>query len=80
MPMNFFKGEVFCSRYGLFIDAHANPQGHRSLFDILYLIDGQHSVEDIAAICKIQASNVEGVLIELARHGLVQWEAGSTQS
>jgi len=27
-PVNLFRGEVFCSRYGLFIDAYQNPEGN----------------------------------------------------
>jgi hypothetical protein len=27
-------GEAFCWRYGLFVDAYTNPQGHRAFFDI----------------------------------------------
>lgn len=75
LPRNLFKGEVFCSRYGLYVDIAKNPQGHRALFDILYLIDGRHSVEDMAAICKVPLSTVQDVLTELARHGLVAWDS-----
>ena len=37
VPLNRFRGEPFCSRYGIFVDGYANPQGHRALFDILFL-------------------------------------------
>ncbi|HYF36180.1 MAG TPA: DUF4910 domain-containing protein, partial [Prosthecobacter sp.] len=74
IPLNLFKGEVFCSRYGLYVDVNKNPDAHRALFDILYLIDGLHSVEDMAAICKVPISTVLDVLAELARHGLVKME------
>jgi aminopeptidase-like protein len=71
VPRHRFKGEVFCSRYGLHVDPYANPDGHRALFDIMYLIDGTRSVADIAAACGIPPTAVEGVVEELRRHGLV---------
>lgn len=72
VPVNAFRGEVFCSRYGIHIDAYTNPEGHRALFDIMYLIDGTRSVEDIARECGIPEAAVRGTLDELARHGLVE--------
>lgn len=71
VPLNLFKGEVFCSRYGLHIDFSTNPEGNRAFFNILYLIDGQHSVTQIAERCGVSVTAVEGVLAELARHRLV---------
>ncbi len=47
--VNRFKGEVFCSGYGIWIDYRTNPEGHRRLFDIMERIDGEHTVADIAA-------------------------------
>jgi aminopeptidase-like protein len=47
--INRFKGEVFCSGYGIWIDYRANPEGHRRLFDIMEHIDGEHTVAAIAA-------------------------------
>ncbi|HEX6534323.1 MAG TPA: DUF4910 domain-containing protein [Gemmatimonadaceae bacterium] len=71
VPVPRFKGEVFCSRYGINIDPYANPEGYKAMFDIMYLIDGTRSVEDIARECGIAPSSVMGTLAELARHGLV---------
>ncbi len=70
-PRNRFKGEVFCSRYGLHVDPYSNPEGHRALFDIMYLIDGTRSIADIAAACGVPFAAVDGVVRELERHGLV---------
>jgi aminopeptidase-like protein len=47
--VNHFKGEVFCSGYGIWIDYRTNPEGHRRLFDIMERIDGEHTVAAIAA-------------------------------
>ena len=46
--VNNFKGEVFCSGYGIWIDYRVNPDGHRRLFEIMERCDGEHSVADIA--------------------------------
>jgi aminopeptidase-like protein/aminoglycoside N3'-acetyltransferase len=71
VPRNRFRGEPFCSRYGIFVDGYSNPQGHRALFDVLFLIDGTRSVADIAAACGISFRAARETLEELARHGLV---------
>jgi aminopeptidase-like protein len=47
--VNNFKGEIFCSGHGIWIDYRANPEGHRRLFEIMERCDGEHSVADIAA-------------------------------
>ncbi len=70
-PVNRFRGEVFCSRYGIHVDAYANPEGHRALFDIMYLIDGTRSVSRIARELGVSFESVRGVVAELRRHDLV---------
>jgi aminopeptidase-like protein len=73
VPVNRFKGEVFCSRYGINIDPYVNPEGARALFDIMFLIDGTRSVADIAEECRIPFSSAKATLDELRRHGLVEY-------
>jgi aminopeptidase-like protein len=46
--VNNFKGEVFCSGYGIWIDYRTNPEGHRRLFEIMERCDGERTVADIA--------------------------------
>ncbi len=70
-PVNRFKGEIFCSRYGIHVDAYANPEGHRALFDIMYLIDGTRSVSRIAQELGVPFDAVREVVAELRRHDLV---------
>ena len=43
IPVNRFKGEIFCSRYGLDVDAYTDREGNKALFDVLFLIDGTRS-------------------------------------
>jgi aminopeptidase-like protein/aminoglycoside N3'-acetyltransferase len=71
VPVNRFKGEVFCSRYGINVDTYTNPEGHRALFDIMFLIDGTRSVAEIAEQCGISFRAARRVIDELIRHGLV---------
>jgi aminopeptidase-like protein len=46
--VNNFKGEIFCSGYGIWIDYRTNPEGHRRLFEIMERCDGTRTVADIA--------------------------------
>ena len=47
--VNQFKGEIFCSGYGIWVDYRLNPEGHRRLFEIMERCDGTGSVADIAS-------------------------------
>ena len=76
IPVNLFKGEVFCSRYGLHIDPYSNPEGNRALFDILFLVDGTRSVSEIARTCGISVESARSVLDELRVRGLIAYAAG----
>jgi aminopeptidase-like protein/aminoglycoside N3'-acetyltransferase len=73
VPVNRYQGEVFCSRYGLNIDAYANPEGNRALFDIIFLIDGKRSTAEIARICNISIESARRVVEELHRVDLVEY-------
>jgi aminopeptidase-like protein len=46
--VNRFKGEIFCSGYGIWVDYRVNPEGHRRLFEIMERCDGERTVADIA--------------------------------
>jgi len=71
VPVNRFQGEVFCSRYGIHIDPYSNPEGSRSLFDVMFLIDGTRSIAEIASACGVSIESVRQTVEELTRHGLV---------
>lgn len=73
VPMNRFRGEPFCSRYGIHIDPFQNPQGNRALFDVMYLIDGTRTLGEIAERCGIAPQAAWATIQELVRHGLVSW-------
>ena len=72
IPVNRYPGEPFCSRFGVNIDAYANPEGYRALFDIIYLIDGTRDVATIAAQCGISVSSAAATIEELTRRGVVE--------
>ena len=77
IPHNRFKGEVFCSRYGLHIDAYANPEGNRALLDIINLVDGTKSLAEIAIICGVSFESVQNVIQRLHERDLVQFATPS---
>jgi len=74
VPVNRFKGEVFCSRFGLHIDWWTNPEGNKALFDIMYLIDGTRSVARIASECGISFEATKSTIDKMHDCGLVEYE------
>jgi aminopeptidase-like protein/aminoglycoside N3'-acetyltransferase len=71
MPGNRFPGEICCSRYGLHIDFATDPEGHKALFDMLFLIDGTRSAETIAGLCSVPVATVRGLIEQLRLRGLL---------
>jgi aminopeptidase-like protein len=69
--VNNFKGEVFCSGYGIWIDYRTNPEGHRRLFEIMERCDGEHTIADIAAGLGISYHSVWEVVDLLLEKDLV---------
>ena len=69
--VNHFKGEVFLSGYGIWIDYRENPEGSRRLFEIMERCDGEHRVADIAAELGIPFSAVWEVIAKFLEKGLV---------
>jgi len=79
--VNNFKGEVFCSGYGIWIDYRTNPEGHRRLFEIMERCDGEHTIADIASELDISFQAVLEVSNTLNEKGLVWYsrQAHSTR-
>jgi aminopeptidase-like protein/aminoglycoside N3'-acetyltransferase len=73
IPVNKFKGEVFCSRYGIHIDWYTNPQGNESFVDVMHRIDGTRSIAQIARECGISFEAAAGVVSTFHREGLVEY-------
>jgi aminopeptidase-like protein len=71
--VNHFKGEIFCSGYGIWIDYRLNPEGHRRLFEIMERCDGERTLADIAAELNISFQAVWEVVSLLQQKGLVSF-------
>jgi aminopeptidase-like protein len=69
--VNQFKGEIFCSRYGIWVDYRTNPEGWRLLFQIMEYCDGEHTVADIAEKLNTSFKTVWEVVSQLAEKHLV---------
>ena len=71
--VNQFKGEIFCSGYGIWVDYRINPEGHRRLFEIMERCDGEHTAADIAAELEIPFQAVWEVVSLLEQKNLVSF-------
>jgi len=71
IPTNNFKGEIFCSRFGINIDSQVDPQGNRSILDVIEKIDGTRSTVQIANECGVPFDSVQHTLEELHHHRLI---------
>lgn len=71
VPINRFKGEVFCSRFGMSFEESSNPEAYRALFHVMDLIDGTPSVAQIANRCGISFETTSKIINELYARGLV---------
>jgi aminopeptidase-like protein/aminoglycoside N3'-acetyltransferase len=79
VPVNRFKGELCCSRYGVHVDWFTDPDGHRALFRVMDLIDGTRSVVQIAKACGIGVDSVVRILDTLQARELIDYrDAGAT--
>jgi len=72
MPVNRFRGEPFCSRFGIHLDPYINPKGNRTLFDVVFQIDGTKSIAEIARICDTSTESVRDIIEQLRVHDLVE--------
>jgi len=69
--VNDFKGEVFCSKYGIWVDYRANPEGWQLLFRVMEYCDGEHTVADIAVELDASFQAVWSIIAQLEEKGLV---------
>lgn len=69
--VNKFKGEVFASGHGIWIDYTVNPEGHRSLFQIMERCDGERTIADIAIELKIPFQAVWDIISQFIEKDLV---------
>jgi aminopeptidase-like protein/aminoglycoside N3'-acetyltransferase len=67
-----YPGEVCCSRYGLFINPQEDAEGHRALFDAMFLMDGTRTTERIADECRTSPDAIRRIVDRLQRRGLLR--------
>jgi aminopeptidase-like protein/aminoglycoside N3'-acetyltransferase len=73
VPVNHFKGEIFCSRYGIHVDWYKDREGHMALFSVMDRIDGSRSIAEIARELGIPFTSVRRIVEQLAQHDLVSY-------
>jgi len=73
IPINNFKGEIFCSRFGLSIDSQIDSKASKALLNLIDKIDGTRSVVDIALECGMSFDSVRALLDQLNSHELVKF-------
>jgi aminopeptidase-like protein/aminoglycoside N3'-acetyltransferase len=73
VPVNRFKGEVFCSRYGIHIDWYKDPEGNVAFFSVMARIDGTRTIAEIAREIRVPFERVRGIVADLAGRGLVSF-------
>jgi aminopeptidase-like protein/aminoglycoside N3'-acetyltransferase len=73
VPVNRFKGEVFLSRFGITFDFIQDFGGSQALFDVMFMLDGRHSILDIAEHLNIPFSLAERIVSRFHEHGLVEY-------
>jgi len=71
--VNNFKGEIFCSGFGIWIDYRVNPEGHRRLFEIMERCDGERTISEIAQELGISYQSVKRVTDLLYEKKLVSY-------
>jgi len=79
-PINLFRGEIFCSRYGIHRDFYQDREGHRRLFDVTDHVDGTRTVLDIAEATECSFQDVLITLGELERHQLIRFSSTPSDS
>lgn len=69
--VNRFKGEIFASGFGLWVDYKTDPTAHKRRFEIMDRCDGLHRPADIAEEINLPFQDVWAVIEKLLDKGLV---------
>jgi aminopeptidase-like protein len=72
VPRRTFKGPVFLSRYGLWVDWRENMALNRKLEHIMLRLEGDLSVFAIAEEIELPFADVHGYLERFRAHGLIE--------
>ena len=72
IPTPCYKGPLYLSRYGLYIDPLKNEKGYRKLQEIQILMNGERSCVDIASKLGVGFNFVREFISELEKNDLVK--------
>ena len=72
IPQLYYKGPLYLSKYGLYVDPIKDRTGNRNLEKIQMLVDGQRSCMDIAAILDLDFYFVRDFLMKLKEKDLAK--------
>lgn len=72
IPYGRFRGEPFLKRYGIEFDFVQDPDQSQALFETLFLLDGRHTITDIARAVGMSANQIDTMVREFDRKGLVE--------
>tara|TARA_Y100000031_G_C8149163_1_gene351486 strand:- start:214 stop:981 length:768 start_codon:yes stop_codon:yes gene_type:complete len=72
-PVNKYKGEIFCSRFGLSLD-FADPKENQIFREIMILMDGSRTVLEIADYCGVSFSVAKSIIDKYYNHGVIEFK------
>lgn len=72
IPLRNFKGPVFLSGYGLWVDKRINYQLNDSIEQIMFSLEGNKSVFDIAQALNMEFEDVLGYVDKFLEKGLIK--------
>ena len=79
-PINNFRGEICLANFDLAVDRNRDLATHRRMLDIMDLIDGTHSIVDIADRLSLPFASVANFVDQLEAVGLVCGERKAASS
>ncbi|MFA5167184.1 MAG: DUF4910 domain-containing protein [Candidatus Omnitrophota bacterium] len=75
-PISTVRGPIMLSRYKLWVPYDANPKLNQALQRILFMLNGQYSVADIAEEVMLDSKTLRQYLKRFEAHGLIRWNRG----
>lgn len=72
IPVNKFRGEIFLSGCNINYDFASDPKNGQALFEVMHLIDGKHSILDIAKSTGLSFSSVLNIVNKFCEKNLIE--------
>lgn len=76
IPIPKFKGTIFLTRYGLWVDWRVNPKLNAALDEITACLNGENSVAEIAAFVDVSYDCVYDYMLGFEQQGLIEKRKG----